>query len=145
MSAVHSPNVSCPSPSISPVLHMSVPTNLTCNFPLILYIIPQNTKGLLLFWNSGHTNRIPEFRNSGISEFRNSGISEPQSRLLRWVPHLKNDPKIKSNSKVKIERNIENESCSTTWVYPKTVVETYTNHKNSPLGPQKVNNEPKIK
>ena len=27
---------------------------------------------------------------------------------------VKNDPKIKSNSKVRIERNIENESCSTT-------------------------------
>ena len=26
---------------------------------------------------------------------------------------VKNDPKIKSNSKVRIERNIENESCST--------------------------------
>ena len=30
------------------------------------------------------------------------------------TPELKNDPKIKSKSNVKIERNIENESCSTT-------------------------------
>ena len=58
---------------------------------------------------------------------------------------VKNDPKIKSNSKVRIERNIENESCSTIWVYPKTVVETYPNPKNSTLGPQKVNNDPKFK
>ena len=34
---------------------------------------------------------------------------------------VKNDPKIKSKSKVRISRNIENESRSTTWVDPKTV------------------------
>ena len=38
----------------------------------------------------------------------------------------------------KLAKNIENESCSTTWVDPKTVVEPYPNPKNSPLGPQKV-------
>jgi len=58
---------------------------------------------------------------------------------------VKNDPKIKSNSKVRMERNIENESCSTIWVDPKTVVEPYPNPKNSPLEPQKVKNDPKIK
>ena len=36
-------------------------------------------------------------------------------------------------------------SCSTTYVDPKTVVEPYSNPKNSPLGPQKVKNYPKIK
>ena len=56
---------------------------------------------------------------------------------------VKND--IKSKLNARFEGNIENESCSTTWVYPKTVVETYPNHKNSPLGTQKVNNDPKIK
>ena len=42
-----------------------------------------------------------------------------------------------SKSNDRIERSIENESCSTTWVDPKTVVETYPNPKNSPLGHQK--------
>ena len=58
---------------------------------------------------------------------------------------VKNDPKIKSRSKVKIERNIENESYWTTWVDPKTIVEPHPNPKSSPLGPQKVKNDPKIK
>ena len=57
----------------------------------------------------------------------------------------KNDPKIKSKSKVRIERNRENESCSTTWVDLKTVFETHNEPNNSPLGPQKVKNNPKIK
>ena len=52
---------------------------------------------------------------------------------------------MKSNSKVRIERNIENKSCSTIWVDPKTVVEPYPNPKNSPLGTQKVKNDSKIK
>ena len=51
---------------------------------------------------------------------------------------VKNDPKIKSKSNVRIERNKENESCSTTWVDPKLVVEPYPNPKNSPLGPPKL-------
>ena len=56
---------------------------------------------------------------------------------------VKNDPKIKSKWNVRIERNIENKICWTTWVDPKTVVELYSNHKNSPLGPPKVKNDPK--
>ena len=44
-----------------------------------------------------------------------------------------------------MERNKENESCSTTLVDPKKGVEPYPNPKNSPLGPQKVKNDPKIK
>ena len=36
-------------------------------------------------------------------------------------PKIKNDPKIKSKSNVRIEGNIENESCSTTKVDPKTL------------------------
>ena len=58
---------------------------------------------------------------------------------------VKNDPKIQSKSNVRIERNKENESCSTTWEDPKTVFEPYPNPKNSSLGPQKVKNDSKIK
>ena len=63
---------------------------------------------------------------------------------------LENNPKIRSNSKVRIERNIQNESCLTILVDQKTVVQPYLNPKNSPLGPQKVNaqkvkNDPNIK
>ena len=46
---------------------------------------------------------------------------------------------------VRIERDIENESCSTLWVDPKTVFEPHIEPKNSPLGPQKVKNNHKIK
>ena len=46
---------------------------------------------------------------------------------------------------VRIDRNIENESCSTIWVDPKTVVEPYPNPKNNPLGPKKLKKYPKIK
>ena len=37
----------------------------------------------------------------------------------------KNDLKIRSKSKVKIGEDIENKSCTTTWLYLKTVFETY--------------------
>ena len=60
-----------------------------------------------------------------------------------------------SKSKFRIGGTIENKSCSTIWVDPKTVFEPYPNLKNSPLGnpkpknsplvPQKVKNYPKIK
>ena len=48
-----------------------------------------------------------------------------------------------SKSNVRIERNKEIESCSTTLVDPKTIFEP--NPKNSPLEPQNVKNDPKIK
>ena len=51
---------------------------------------------------------------------------------------------MKSKSKVTIEENIENKSCSTTWVDPQTDFEPYPDHKKSPLGLQKVKNDPKI-
>ena len=35
--------------------------------------------------------------------------------------------------------------CSITYVDPKIVIEPFPNPKNSPLGPQKVKNHPKIK
>ena len=58
---------------------------------------------------------------------------------------VKNDPKIKSKVNVEIERNKENESCSTTLVDPKTVVEPYPSPKNATLGRQKVKNNTEIK
>ena len=54
-------------------------------------------------------------------------------------------PKLSQNQIVRIEGNIENESCSTIWLDPKTVFKTYPNLKNSPLGPQKGKNDPTIK
>ena len=50
---------------------------------------------------------------------------------------FKNDPKINSKSNVRIYRNRENESCSTTCVDLKTVFKPYPDPKNSPLGPKK--------
>ena len=55
---------------------------------------------------------------------------------------VKNDPKIKSNWKVRIERIIEN--CSTTWIHSKTVFERYTDPNDYPLDRQKVKRDPKI-
>ena len=52
---------------------------------------------------------------------------------------------MKSKSKVRIEGTIENEICSSTGADHKTVLEPYPNPKNSPSGPQKVKNDPKIK
>ena len=69
--------------------------------------------------------------------------SDPQTSRL-GPQKYKNDPQIKSNSNVRIQGIIENESCSTTGVYPKTVFEPHIESKNSPLGPQKVKNNPKI-
>ena len=46
---------------------------------------------------------------------------------------------------VRIEGNIENETCSTTWEDPKTVVKAYFDHRTNPLGPQKDKSDPKIK
>ena len=47
---------------------------------------------------------------------------DPKNRPLS-LQKVKNDSKIKSNSKVRIEGMIENLSCSTIWVDPKTVYE----------------------
>ena len=55
----------------------------------------------------------------------------------------KNDPKIKSNLNVRIQGIIQNESLSTTWVDPKTVLEPHIEPKNSPLGPRKSKMTPK--
>ena len=37
----------------------------------------------------------------------------------------KNDPKVKSNSNVRVQEIIEYKSCSTIWVEPKTVYEPH--------------------
>ena len=71
------------------------------------------------------------------------------TKISFWTlpkPHkVENDPKIKSKSKVRIGGTIENISCSTTWVDPKTVFEPYPDPTNSPLGPKKVKNSSKMK
>ena len=53
----------------------------------------------------------------------------------------KTTTKLSQKLKVRIEGSLENKSCSTTRVEPKTVFE----QQNSPFGPQKVKNGPKIK
>ena len=81
-----------------------------------------------------------------MSRTQNSVLTLPQPKNSLLGPQkVKNDPKIKSKSNVKIDDNIENESCATTWVDPKKPFEHFPNPKNSPLGPQKVKNDPKIK
>ena len=76
-------------------------------------------------------------------KFCNNFQSEKMFKLLSKKG--KNDPKIKSKLYVRIYRNIENGSCSTTWVDPKTVFDPFPDPKNSPTGPQKVKKYPKIK
>ena len=54
----------------------------------------------------------------------------PNSKNSPLEPkRVKNDPKYKSKSNVRIKENIGNESCSTRWVDPKTVVEPYSDPK----------------
>ena len=45
---------------------------------------------------------------------------------------VKNDPNIESKSNARVEGNIENESCSTSLVDPKTVFEPHNEPKKSP-------------
>ena len=47
--------------------------------------------------------------------------------------------------RVRIEPLSENKSWWSIWVHPKTAFEPYHNPKNSPLGPQKAKNYPKIR
>ena len=71
-----------------------------------------------------------------LSQNKISGLKK--TKKMKVGPQkVKKEPKIRSNSKVRIERNIENESCSTTWVHPNTLFEPFPNPKNSPLQPQK--------
>ena len=59
-------------------------------------------------------------------------------------PYKTKDPKMKSNSNVRIQRIIENKSCSTTGVDPKTVVKPYSDPQTSQLGPHKTKTTPKL-
>ena len=69
----------------------------------------------------------------------------------RWEyhPHPHPPTHTHTNSKLhdraEIEQNSENKSYQSILGDPKTVFEPYPNPKNSPLGPQKVKNDPKIK
>ena len=85
--------------------------------------------------------------NNYMSRPKNSckTLLRPPNRTIRsqtkplGQKKVNNNPKFKTKSNVRIEGNIENESSSTTWVDPKTVVKPY------PLGPQKVKNGHKFK
>ena len=52
---------------------------------------------------------------------------------------------LRSKLKVRIEGDIENESCSSTWVDPKIDFKPFPDPKNSPFGLQKFKKDPKIK
>ena len=54
-------------------------------------------------------------------------------------------PKLSQNQISELKETKLNKCCSTTWVVLKTVVAPYSNPKISPLGPQKVKNDPKVK
>ena len=99
-----------------------------------------------------------------MSKPQNSCQTLLQPKISPLGPQkVKNDPKIKSKSNVRIKGNIDNESCSTTWVDPKTVFgpfpypkksidriernkenesysTTWVDSKTSPLRPQKEKN-----
>ena len=61
-----------------------------------------------------------------MSRPQNSFRTQPQPQKLPIrAPKSQNNPKIKSKSNVRIEGNIENESCSSIWVYPRTVFEPF--------------------
>ena len=63
---------------------------------------------------------------------------------LTEVPKSQKWPQNEVQWNVRLERNIENKICWTTWVDPKTVVELYSNPKNSSLGPEKWKMPPKL-
>ena len=57
-----------------------------------------------------------------------------QKKPLGPKKSKKTTQKIESKSNVKIERTIENKSCSTTLVDPKTVFEPYPDYKKADQG-----------
>ena len=75
-----------------------------------------------------------------MTRTQNSFWTKPGPKYSPLGPQkLKDYPKTKSKSKVRIEGIIENESCSTTLVGPETTFESYIQPpKNSPLEFQKV-------
>ena len=56
----------------------------------------------------------------------------------------KNDPKINSKLNDRIKGNVENESCSTTWVDPKQLLNPTPTTKPAHLGPKKTKTTPKL-
>ena len=74
-----------------------------------------------------------------LHEYTQKQLSNPTPTPKKPIgpQKINNYPKIKLKSKVRIERNIENESCSTTWVDPKTVVKPYPIPKIANQGPKK--------
>ena len=64
-----------------------------------------------------------------MSRPQNSFEPYPNPKNIPLGPKkVKNDPKTKSKSKVRIEGTKENKMYSTTWVDPKTGVNAYPNH-----------------
>ena len=53
-------------------------------------------------------------------------MSRPQNSFLALPQPQKRTPKLSQTQMSELEENIENESCSTTSVDPKTVVEPYS-------------------
>ena len=64
---------------------------------------------------------------------------------IEGLSPLKKQNKIKSKSKVRVEENIKNKSCSIRWVDPKTVCEPFPHFQKSSFGPQKGQNNPRDK
>ena len=64
-------------------------------------------------------------------------MSRPQNSFLALPQPQKRTPKLSQTQMSELEENIENESCSTTSVDPKTVVEPYSDPQKSTLGPKK--------
>ena len=62
-------------------------------------------------------------------------ISPQTQKSLIGAQKAKNDPQIRSKSKVRIEGSIEDNSCSAIWVDQKSIFEPYTNPKVIQCGP----------
>ena len=71
------------------------------------------------------------------------GVPNPRNSQI-GLQKVKNYPEIKSKSNVRIEGNIENESCSITLVDHKIVFGPFPDPPKSPFGHQKVKLTPKL-
>ena len=88
------------------------------------------------------TELYSDSESSPLGPHRNKNDPKIKSKSNFRIQTDKNHPKIRTNSNFKIQGIIENESCSTTCVDPKTVFESHIKPKYSPLGPKKVKNYP---
>lgn len=86
---------------------------------------------------------LPLFMQDKFSVEVCCGIIRALQSFQTQVENFPLETSFKLKSKFTIEENIENKICSATWVDPKTIFELYPNSKNSPLGSQKVKNDPK--